>query len=335
MAKIKFWKALNTALKEEMERDPDVFLLGEDVGLYGGTFRVTDGLMEEFGPMRVLDTPISEYGFAGMAIGAAIMGMRPVAEFMSIDFAPLAMDQIASHAAKMRYMFGGGCKVPVVFRAPEGTGTQKGPQHSQRLEAWFAHIPGLKVVIPSTPADAKGLLISSIRDDNPVFFIEHEKLYNMSGEVPEGDYTVPIGKAEIKREGSDVTLISYAFMTHLCLAAAEELNEQGISVEVIDLKTLRPLDEETFLKSVEKTNRVVIVEEDTLTLGIGAELAAIIADKGFYDLDAPVIRVAAKDVPIPYAKELEKLAIPQKQDVVDAVFKSLYKNNNATSGGGH
>lgn len=327
MARMKFWQALNQGFVEEMERDPDVFVLGEDVGMYEGTFRVTEGLFERFGPRRVLDTPIAENGFVGMAIGAAITGLRPVVELMSIDFASIAMDQIVSQAAKMRYMFGGGCKVPLVIRMPEGTGTQKGAQHSQCLESWFVHIPGLKVVIPSTPADVKGMLVSSIRDDNPVIFIEHEKLYNITGDVPEGEYTVPIGSADIKREGEDVTLLTYAYMTHVSLKAAQDLEAEGISVEVIDLRTLRPLDEKAILKSVKKTNRVVIVEEDVITMGMGAELAAIISEKGFFDLDAPIIRVAGKDVPIPYSKELEKMAIPNIDEIKTAVKKTLYKED--------
>lgn len=327
MAKMKFWQALNSAFMEEMERDPDVFVLGEDVGMYGGTFKVTEGLMDRFGPVRVLDTPISENGFVGMAVGAAIAGLRPVVELMSIDFASLAMDQIVSQAAKMRYMFGGRCKVPLVIRMPEGTGTQKGAQHSQCLEAWFAHIPGLKVVMPSTPAEVKGMLIASIRDDNPVVFIEHEKLYNMSGEVPDGEFTVPIGKSDIKREGEDVTIVTYGLMTHLSLRAAEELETEGISAEVIDLRTLRPLDMDTVLASVARTNRVVIVEEDVITMGMGAEVAAVISERGFFDLDAPILRVAGKDVPIPYARELEKMAIPDMAEIKAAVYKSLYREN--------
>ncbi len=327
MAVLKFWQALNRALAEEMERDPRVFILGEDVGLYGGTFRVTEGLFERFGAMRVVDTPISENGFTGMGIGAAICGLRPVVEFMSIDFATLAMDQIVNHAAKLRYMFGGTCSVPLVLRAPEGTGTQKGPQHSQRLEAWFAHTPGLKVVVPSTPAEAKGLLISAIRDDNPVLFIEHEKLYNIRGEVPDDEeFTVALGVGDVKRRGEDVTIVTYAYMVHVCLEAARELElEENISVEVIDLRTLKPLDEELILRSVAKTNRLVVVEEDEKTLGIGAEISAMVAEKGFFDLDAPILRVAAKDVPVPYSKELERLAVPDKDEVKRAVLRSLYR----------
>ncbi len=324
MAKMKFWQALNQALKMEMERDENVFVLGEDVALYGGTFKVTEGLVEKYGTMRVLDTPIAENSYVGLAVGAALTGLRPVAEVMSIDFASLAMDQIVSSAAKMRYMFGGGCKIPLVIRAPEGTGTQKGAQHSQCLEAWFAHVPGLKVVIPSTPYEAKGLLLASIRDDNPVVFIEHEKLYNISGEVPEDDYTVPIGSADIKQKGDSVTIITYAYMTHLSLEAAGELSKEGINAEVIDLRSLKPIDEETILASVEKTNRAVIVEEDPLTLGIGAEISAIIAEKAFFNLDAPIIRVAGKDIPIPYSKELEKMSVPNTRDIIDAVYKPLY-----------
>jgi pyruvate dehydrogenase E1 component beta subunit len=326
MAKLKFWQALNQALREEMERDPDVFILGEDVGLYGGTFRVTDGLLEKFGEMRVLDTPIAENSFVGMAIGAAITGLRPIVELMSIDFAPLAMDQITSHAAKMRYMFGGNCKVPIVIRAPEGTGTQKGAQHSNCLEAWFMHVPGMKVVVPSTPGEAKGLLISSIRDDNPVLFIEHEKLYNISGEVPENEFRVPIGKADLKREGKDVTIVSYAYMSHVSLDAAAELQNEGISAEVIDLRTLKPIDTQAILKSVEKTNRVVIVEEDWKTGGVGAEISALIAEESFWNLDAPIIRVAGDDVPIPYSKELEKMAVPNKEKIIRAVHKTLHRD---------
>jgi len=324
MTKMKFWEALNKTLREEMERDPTVFILGEDIALYGGTFNVTHGLYDQFGSMRVIDTPIAENSYVGMAIGAAITGLRPIAELMAIDFATMAMDQIITNAAKMRYMFGGGCKIPMVIRAPEGTGTQKAAQHSQCFEALFASIPGLKVVMPSTPAEAKGLLLSSIRDDNPIIFIEHERLYNMSGEVPDGDYTIPIGKAEIKRQGDDVTIISYAYMLHLCLDVADELEKEGINAEIIDLRTLKPMDEETFLASVRKTNRAVIVEEGPLTLGIGAEVAALIAEKAFYSLDAPVIRVAGKDVPIPYSKELEKAAVPRKEDIKKAVYKSLH-----------
>ncbi len=323
MPVLSYREALNDALREEMERDPNVFILGEDIAFFGGAFKVTEGLLAEFGEKRVIDTPIAEGLIIGAAIGAAMVGLRPIAELMTVNFALLAMDQIVNHAAKIRYMFGGKTKIPLVVRAPGGGGSQLGAQHSQSLESYFLHCPGLKVVIPATPEDAKGLLKESIRDDNPVIFLEHEHLYNTKGEVPAEEYTIPLGKAALKRTGTDITIIAYSNMVLTALEAADHLEKEGISVDLIDLRTLNPLDITTVTTSVKKTNRAIIVEEDWKTGGAGAEISAQIYEHVFTALDAPVIRVAGKDVPMPYAKNLERAAIPQVEDVIQAAINIL------------
>ena len=323
MPVLSYREALSDALREEMERDSNVFILGEDIGFFGGAFKVTEGLLAEFGEKRVIDTPIAEGLIVGAAIGAAMVGLRPIAELMTVNFALLAMDQIVNHAAKIRYMFGGKTKIPLVVRAPGGGGSQLGAQHSQSLESYFLHCPGLKVVIPATPEDAKGLLKESIRDDNPVIFLEHEHLYNTKGEVPAEEYTIPLGKAALKRTGTDITIIAYSNMVLTALEAADRLEKEGISVDLIDLRTLNPLDITTVTTSVKKTNRAIIVEEDWKTGGTGAEISAQIYERVFTALDAPVIRVAGKDVPMPYAKNLERAAIPQVEDVIQAAINIL------------
>ena len=323
MPEITYREALNDALREEMQRDASVFILGEDVGLYGGAFKVTEGLYAEFGEKRVIDMPIAEGLIVGAAIGAAMAGLRPVAELMTVNFALLAMDQIVNHAAKIRYMFGGKTKVPLVIRAPGGGGNQLGAQHSQSLESYFLHCPGLKVVMPSTPEDAKGLLKEAIREDDPIVFLEHEHLYNTRGEVPPGDYTIPIGKAAVRKKGTDLTIISYSNMALIAGEAAEQLVKEGIQSELIDLRTLSPLDLATLVASVRKTNRAIIVEEDWKTGGVGAEVSARIYEHAFSSLDAPLVRVAGKDTPMPYAKNLEQAAIPRVEDVIQAAIAVL------------
>jgi pyruvate dehydrogenase E1 component beta subunit len=318
---IRYFEAVSQALAEEMARDERVFVLGEDVGLVGGTFRATEGLMAEFGARRVRDTPIAEASIVGIAIGAAMAGMRPVAELMTMNFAMVAMDQIVNHASKMRYMFGGGVRLPLVIRAPGGGGTQKGAQHSHSIESWFVNAPGLRVVIPSTPYDLKGLLKTAVRSDDPVLFVEHEMLYSMRGEVPEEEYLLPFGVADVKRPGRDVTVIAWARMLHEALRAAERLADEGIEAEVIDPRTLDPLDFDTILRSVARTRRCVVAEEGWRNVGVGAEIAARLQEHLFYDLEAPVGRVAAADVPTPYARNLEKLALPSAQSIFDAVLK--------------
>ena len=325
MPEITYREALNQALREEMERDPAVFLLGEDVGLYGGSFKVTDGLLAEFGSERVIDTPIAEGSIVGMAVGAAMAGLRPIVELMTVNFALLAMDQIINHAAKIRYMFGGNARVPMVIRAPGGGGQQLAAQHSQSLEAYFLHCPGLKVVCPAFPAEAKGLLKEAIRDDDPVMFLEHEALYGSKGEVPAGKYTTPMGKAKIIKEGKDITIVSFSRMAVLGFKAAQELSKEKIDAEVIDLRSLNPLDLKTIIASIKKTGRVVVVEEGWKTGGVGGEIVSLIMENGFDFLDAPVKRVAGKDVPMPYARNLEKLAIPQMEDVIKAVKETMNK----------
>jgi len=318
--------ALNQALKEEMARDQNVFLMGEEVGVYQGAYKVSRGLLEEFGPMRVVDTPITELGFAGVGVGAAMTGLRPVIEFMTWNFALLAIDQIVNSAAKMLYMSGGQVPIPIVFRGPGGAALMLGAQHSQSFEAWYAHVPGLKVVTPATPADAKGLLKSAIRDNNPVVFIEGEMLYNQKGEVPEGEHLVPLGVADIKREGTDVTLVAHSKMVAVALKAAEELAKDGISAEVVDPRTLRPLDLPTIITSVRKTNRCVVVEEGWSFASIGSAVVDGIQREAFDDLDAPVLRVTGADVPMPYNRQLEKLAKPDAAKVVAAARKVLYRD---------
>ena len=318
MAEITYRDAIRDALREEMTRDERVFIMGEEVGIWGGSYAVTQGLMREFGEARVKDTPIAEGLIVGAGIGAAMAGLRPVCELMTINFALLASDMIINHAAKLHYMFAGQIRVPLVVRAVGGSGRQLAATHSQSLEVMFAYVPGLKVVMPATPYDAKGLLKAAIRDDNPVLFIEHSLLYPMKGEVPAGDYTVPIGVSDMKREGSDVTIVAYSRMVQVALEAANKLEADGISAEVIDLRTLRPLDTEPLIRSFMKTNHAVIVEEDWKTYGIGAEIACQIYEQAFGYLDAPIKRVAGTEVPMPYAKNLESMAIPTVGDVVRA-----------------
>jgi pyruvate dehydrogenase E1 component beta subunit len=316
--------ALNQALREEMQRDSDVFLMGEEVGVYQGAYKVSRGLLEEFGPTRIVDTPIAELGFAGIGVGAAMAGLRPVIEFMTWNFAVLALDQIVNAAAKMLYMSGGQFRMPMVFRGPNGAALQLAAQHSQAWESWLAHIPGLKVVAPATPADAKGLLKSAIRDDNPVIVLEGEMLYNLKGEVPDGEHLVPIGQAEVRRPGADVTLICHSKTVAVALKAADQLAEQGVGAEVLDLRSLRPMDESAILASVVKTNRCVVVEEGLPFCGIGAQVVDIVQRDAFDHLDAPVQRVTQADVPMPYNKQLERAAKASPEKVVAAARRVLY-----------
>jgi pyruvate dehydrogenase E1 component beta subunit len=325
MAVITMREALNQAIREELLRDDDVFLMGEEVAAYEGAYKVTKGLLQEFGDKRVIDTPITELGFAGLGVGAAMAGLRPIVEFMTFNFSILATDQIINSAAKMLYMSGGQFKIPIVFRGPGGSAFQVSSQHSQALESWYAFFPGLKVVMPSTPADAKGLLKSAIRDDDPVIFIEQERMYGVKGEVPEdADFTIPLGVADIKREGTDATIVARSLMVSTALKAAEKLEQQGVSCEVIDPRTIRPLDIDTIVESVKKTNRVVIAEESHPFCGVAAEISAEINERAFDYLDAPVRRVSGADVPMPYAKNLENLAIPGVEQIVAAVREVAY-----------
>jgi pyruvate dehydrogenase E1 component beta subunit len=325
MARITFREAISQALREEMRRDERVFIMGEEIGVWGGTYAVTRGFLDEFGEKRVRDTPIAEGVIVGAAAGAAIAGLRPVAELMTINFAFLAMDQIVNHVAKVHYMFNGQITCPIVIRTVGGGGRQLGATHSQTPDVVFAHFPGLKVVAPATPADAKGLLKSAIRDEDPVFFIEHATLYQVRGEVPDDeDYLVPIGVSDVKREGDDVTIVSYSKMLQTSLQAADQLAEQGIEAEVIDLRTLRPLDTRPIVASVQKTNRMVVVEEGWRAYGIGAEIASRVTELAFDYLDAPVRRVAQAEVPLPYNQRLEQMALPQVEHIVDAVKDVLY-----------
>ena len=324
MATVTYRDALNQALREEMHRDDRVFLMGEEVGVYQGAYKVSRGLLDEFGPMRVVDTPITELGFAGVGVGAAMVGLRPVIEFMTWNFALLAIDQVVNSAAKMRYMSGGQVGVPIVFRGPGGAALQLAAQHSQAFESWYAHIPGLKVVAPATPADAKALLKASIRDENPVVFIEGEMLYNLKGEVPDGEHVIPLGTAEIKRSGSDVTLVCHSKTVAVALKAAEQLAADEIEAEVVDLRTIRPLDETTLLESVARTHRCVVVEEGWHFAGVGAQVVDLIQRDAFDQLDAPVLRVTGADVPMPYNKRLEKAAKADVEKVAAAVRKALY-----------
>lgn len=317
MALITYRQALTEALREEMTRDDNVFLLGEEIGIFGGSYKVTEGLLGEFGPDRVLATPISESGIIGLATGAAMTGLRPVAEIMTINFILVGMDQLVNNAAKIPYMFGGEAQAPLVVRTPSGAGHQLTAQHSQVLEVWFAYVPGMYVVAPSTPADAKGLLKTCIRDNNPILFVENVLLYNEKGEVPEGEHLVPIGKAEITREGEDITIISYSRMVHAALNAADALAEDGISAEVVDLRSLRPLDMETVLQSVKKTGRALIVHEGWKRFGAGAEIAAQIQEHAFDYLDHQVERITGAEVPLPYATSLESAAMPRLADVIE------------------
>jgi pyruvate dehydrogenase E1 component beta subunit len=316
-------EALNQALREEMTRDPRIFIAGEEVAEYQGAFKVTEGLLEEFGPKRVLDTPISEQVIAGLGVGAALAELRPCIEMMTINFAMLAIDQIVNHASKWRYMSGGELSVPVVVRMPGGGGNQLAAQHSQSLEAWFVHAPGLFVIAPSTPYDAKGLLKAALRADDPVVFVEHESLYSFEGDVPEEDYELPIGVGDIKRPGTDVTVVGYGMMIHVALQAAEQLAADGIQCDVVDLRSLKPMDTELVLASVVKTGHLVCVEECWRTCGVMAEVASQIQEFGFDFLDAPIRRVSGVDIPMPYSKPLEAAAIPDAERVVAAVRQCL------------
>ena len=321
---ITYRDALNQALREEMHNDDRVFLMGEEVGVYNGAYKVSKGLLEEFGEMRVVDTPITELGFAGVGVGAAMVGLRPVIEFMTWNFALLALDQVVNAAAKVLYMSGGQFPMPIVFRGPNGAALQLSAQHSQSWESWLAHIPGLKVVAPGTPYDAKGLLKSAIRDGNPVIVLEGEMLYNTKGDVPEEEYTIPIGKAELKREGSDCSIITSGKMVLVAMQAADTLAKEGIKIDVVDLRTIRPMDVEAIVTSVKKTNRAVVLEEGWEVCGIGAQVVDYIQRDCFDDLDAPVIRVHQADVPMPYAKAIEKAAKPDLAKTLAAVKKVMY-----------
>ncbi|HLE78685.1 MAG TPA: pyruvate dehydrogenase complex E1 component subunit beta [bacterium] len=325
MPEMTYRDALRSTLIEEMDRDPAVLLLGEDIGIYEGTFRVTAGLFERFGSRRVIDTPISELGFVGAAVGMAMLGLRPVVEVMTWNFSLLAMDQIVQNAAKLRYFSGGQINVPLVIRGPNGAGVQLSAQHSQSLEATYAHFPGLYVVAPATPADAKGLLRAAIRGRDPVIFLENAALYGMKGEVPDSDVALPFGRADVARTGTDVTIVAYSRMLTLALAASRQLAEEGIDAEVINLRSLRPLDTDAIVASVTKTHRAVVVQEQWKPFGAGAEIAAVIYENAFDQLDAPIARVGGADVPMPYARNLELLATPHERDIVDAVKKVLYK----------
>ena len=321
---LSYSQAIHEALGLAMERDERVFLMGEDIGVYGGAFQVTGDLIHRFGEDRVIDTPISELSGAGVAVGAALLNRRPVYEFQFSDFATLAMEQIVNQAAKIRFMLGGKTSVPLVMRFPCGSGTGAAAQHSQSLEAWFAHVPGLKVVQPSTPADAKGMLLAAIEDPDPVMFFEHKLLYKMKGHVPEGYYTEPLNQAKVRRQGTDVTIVASAIMVHKSLEAAVIVEKEGISVEVIDLRSLRPMDYSTLIDSVCKTTRLICVYEGTKQFGIGTEVAAAIAESAAFDrLDAPIIRLGGADCPLPYNPELEKAAVPQVPNIVDAIRRSV------------
>jgi len=318
-------EALREAMEQEMERDESVLLMGEDIGVYGGTHLITDGLIDKFGPHRVMDTPISEGGFTGAAVGMAMMGLKPVVEMMTWNFSFLAADQIIQNAAKVRYFSGGQVKVPLVIRGPNGGGVQLSAQHTHSLENMYGHFPGLKVVSPVTPYDVKGMMTTAIRDPNPVIFLEAGALYGTKGEVPDDDYTVPFGKARVAREGDDITLISYGRQVNLCMRVADKLEEEdSVSAEVIDVRSIRPLDEETIVESVKKTHRAVAVQEQWRYFGVASEVAAIIQDKAFDYLDAPVMRVSGAEVPAPYARNLEVAAFPSEEMVADAARRALY-----------
>ena len=325
MAVMTYREALNLALREEMHRDERVFVMGEEVGLYEGAYKVTQGLLKEFGTQRIVDTPIAESGFTGVGIGAAMVGLRPVVEMMTFNFALLALDQIVNTAAKMNYMSGGQYNIPIVIRGPGGPAHQLAAQHSQSMESYFYHVPGLKVVRPSTPMDAKGLLKSAIRDDNPVIFIESETLYAVKGEVPDDpEFTIPLGQAVVRREGTDVTVIAYMGMMYRAMEAAETLDKEGISVEIVDPRTLRPMDADTIIGSVRKTHRAVVVEAGAGFAGMGSEIASFITEQAFDDLDAPVERVTGANAPMPYARNLEKLKTPTKERIVEAIRRVCY-----------
>ncbi len=331
MAEMTVRVALRDAMAEEMRRDPDVFVMGEEVAEYQGAYKVTEGLLQEFGAKRVIDTPITEHGFAGLGVGAAFAGLKPVVEFMTWNFGMQAIDQIINSAAKQNYMSGGQVRCPIVFRGPNGAAARVAAQHSQCFASWYAHVPGLKVIAPYSAADCKGLLKAAIRDPNPVIFLENEITYGFKMNVPEPEifndnYIIPIGKAAVLREGTDVTITAFSLMVKHALEAAEKLAAEGISAEVIDLRTLRPLDTETVVNSVKKTHRLISVEEGWPFAGVGAELTAVMMEQAFDDLDAPVVRVTGRDVPLPYAANLEKLALPQVQDIIDAAKETCYRS---------
>ncbi len=323
MPELTYRDALRTTLIEEMDRDPAVLLMGEDIGVYQGTFRVTADLLDRYGPRRVIDTPISELGFVGAAVGMAMLGLRPVVEVMTWNFSLLALDQIVNNAAKLRYFSGGQVDVPLVIRGPNGAGVQLSAQHSQSLEAVYGHFPGLFVVTPATPAEAKGLLRTAIRGKDPVIFLENAALYGMKGEVPDGEFAIPFGQAEVTRPGTDVTIVAYSRLLHVALGAADRLAGEGIEPEVVNLRTLRPLDMATVAGSVRRTHRAVVLQEQWKPFGTAAEIAASIYEQAFDDLDAPVVRVTGEDVPMPYARNLELLAVPHEEDIVKAVKKTL------------
>jgi pyruvate dehydrogenase E1 component beta subunit len=326
VADMTYRDALNAALREELERDDSVFLMGEEVAEYDGAYKVSKGLLEEFGDRRIVDSPISELGFTGLGVGAAMVGLRPVIEFMTFNFAFLALDQVINSASKMLYMSDGMIPVPIVFRGPTGAALQLSAQHSQACETWYAHAPGVKLVTPGTPADAKGLLKAAIRDNDPVAFMEGELLYNVRGEVPDDDdFVIPLGKADVKREGEDVSIITHGKMIHVALGAAKKLEKEGVSVEVLDLRSLRPLDVEAILATVKKTNRAVYLEEGWSFAGVGSQIVSIIQEEAFDWLDAPVLRVCQADVPMPYAKNLEQMAKPSADRVVEACNRVLYR----------
>jgi pyruvate dehydrogenase E1 component beta subunit len=324
MPVITYRDALGDAIREEMRRDDRVFLMGEEVAVYNGAYKVSKGFLQEFGEMRVVDTPITELGFAGVGVGAAMVGLRPVIEFMTWNFALLAIDQVVNAAAKMLYMSGGQFNMPMVFRGPNGAALQLGAQHSQAWESWLAHIPGLKVIAPGTPYDAKGLLKSAIRDDNPVCFLEGEMLYNTKGEVPEEEYTIPLGKADLKREGDHCSIITHGKMVLVAMQAADQLAKEGIRIDVVDLRTVRPIDVEAIATSVQKTNRAVVLEEGWELCGVGAQVVDYVQRECFDHLDAPVVRVHQADVPMPYAKNLEKAAKPDLPKTIAAIRKVMY-----------
>ncbi len=323
MAEMMFREALRRALDEEMQRDPLVFLMGETIAERGGSYKVTEGLLKKYGARRVIDTPIAEASFTGMAVGAALIGCRPVVEILFVDFAMLAMDQIVNQAAKQEFISGGQCRVPMVLRTQGGAGNGLAAQHSQSLEAFFYHIPGLKVVMPSTPRDACGLLKAAIRDDQPVIFIEHKLLYMTRGPVPDEEYVIPLGRAEVKKSGTDVSLITYSHMTLKCLEAAAALEAEGIRVEVVDLRTLSPLDKETVLASARKTGRVLVVHEAVKRGGVGGDIAAMLMEEAYDDLDGPVLRIAGRNTPIPYNLSIEKACVPSVEEIVAGVLRMV------------
>ncbi len=332
MAEITYRQALHDALREELLSDENVFLMGEEIGTFEGSYKITAGLLKEFGPKRVVDTPIVENGFIGLATGAAMLGLRPIVEIMTINFIILGMDEIVNHAAKIYAMFGGQCPISLVIRTPGGGGQQLAATHSQNLEVWFAHVPGLRVVAPSTPADAKGLLHTCVQDNNPVLFLESLALYNVKGDVPAGHYTVPLGQAKVTKEGKDVTVISYSRMAAVALDVAKRMEkEDGLSVEVVDLRSLRPLDTQAILNSVKKTNRAIVFEEDWRSYGIGAEIAALIQEEAFDDLDAPVKRVASLEVPLPYSKPLELATLTGAKQLTEAIHQLAPRRRRSAS----